>query len=291
MTTVAEAIAGAERELHTAGIDDARLEAELLLAHAGGGRREQVTAALHEPVEPGAERMFAALMVRRLRREPLAYITGHREFYGMDFVCRPGALIPRPETEMLVDLALDEVRGRGPAIDIVDVGTGTGAIACAIAANAPDVRVLAVDSSVDALAIARENVGRLALGARVGLQTADLLEGLGSFDVIVANLPYVSEREWADAQPEVRDFEPKEALVPGPDGTEANLRLLELAGGHLHDGALLALEIGATQGSVICEAARRLFPAAQVSVMKDLAGLDRVLVVRAGRAPRLRGGR
>lgn len=280
MTTVAQAIAGAERELRAAGIEDARLEAELLLAHAGGGRREQVIAALHEPVERGVERALETLLARRLRREPLAYITGHREFYGMDFVCGPGALIPRPETELLVDLALDEVRARGRALDIVDVGTGTGAIACAVAANAPDVRVLAVDSSEDALTIAQENVELLGLGGRVEVRHGDLLEGLGRFDVMVANLPYVGEREWAEAQPEVRDFEPKHALVPGPVGTEANLRLLECAREHVHDGAVIALEIGATQGAVLADAARRLFPAARVSVKKDLAGLDRVLVAR-----------
>ncbi|HEX5478154.1 MAG TPA: peptide chain release factor N(5)-glutamine methyltransferase [Dehalococcoidia bacterium] len=282
MTTVAEAIGSGEHELRAAGVDDARLEAELLLALAEGVRREQVIAALHEAVEAGVEHALSQLLARRVRREPLAYITGHREFYGIDFICRPGALIPRPETELLVDLALDEVRAREGRLRIVDVGTGTGAIACAIAANAPDVRVLAVDSSPEALAIARENVGRLALGGRVELRQSDLLDGAGRFDVIVANLPYVSEREWAGGQPEVRDFEPKEALVPGPAGTEANLRLLEGAGRHVRGGAMIALEIGAAQGRDLRGAARRLFPAAQVSVMKDLAGLDRVLVVRLG---------
>jgi release factor glutamine methyltransferase len=281
LSTGAEAILDAEHRLAAAGIDDARLEAELLLAYAAGASREHVIAALRETVGRETGQAFTQLLARRLRHEPLAYITGHREFYGLDFVCRPGALIPRPETELLVDLALDEVRARQSPPSIVDVGTGTGAIACAIAVNAPDVRVLAVDSSADALAIARENAGRLGVAGRVELRHGDLLERLKRFDVVVANLPYVSEREWAAAQPEVRDFEPRSALVPGPTGTEANLRLLETAPEHVQEGAMLALEMGATQANDLRAAARRLFPAAQVSVKKDLAGLDRLLVVRS----------
>jgi len=278
--TVAEAIARAAERLSAAGIDDAHLEAEVLLAHAMRIDRTHLLAHLHDPLVPATIESFEDLLSRRLVHEPLAYITGHREFYGLDMICEPGALIPRPETELLVEIALEEIQRRRPAIRIVDVGTGTGVIAVSIAASAPEVRVLAVDASEQALALAGRNASRLGVADRVELRRSDLLDGLGEFDVVLANLPYVREDDWQWIEPEIQQWEPREALVGGVRGTEVIERLLGQAPGHLAAGGLLAAEIGDAQGSTLAGSARTHFPEAEIRVRTDLAGLDRVLVVR-----------
>jgi len=276
----AELLHDAARRLDAAGIDDARLEAEVLLACALEVDRSHVLAMLHDESPADAHAAFDALLARRLGHEPLAYITGVREFYGVAIICAPGALIPRPETEMLVDMALDEVRRRGPALRIADVGTGGGAIAVAIALNAPAARLVAIERSDAALNVARRNVERYGLASRVELIRGDLLEGTGAFDLIVANLPYVADADWQALPPEIREHEPEEALDAGPAGTELTERLLAQAPGHLASAGLLAAEIGETQAAALVEAARRAFPATAPCVIKDLAGRDRVLVVR-----------
>jgi release factor glutamine methyltransferase len=277
---IAEIIHNAATRLDAESIDDARLEAEVLLAYVLRADRAHLLARMADDADAEASARFEVLLARRLAREPLAYIVGHREFYGIEVECAPGALIPRPETEMLVELALDEVRRRGDALRIVDVGTGSGAIALAIAANAPGVRVTAIDASEAALAVARRSVERTGVADRVELRAGDLLEEQGVFDVIVANLPYVSAAEWELVQPEIREYEPREALVGGASGTEAVERLLREAPPHLAPGGLLAAEIGATQGARLLAVARECFPDAHVCVIKDLAGLDRVLEIR-----------
>ena len=280
-TTVALTLAAAQERLSAAGVDDARLEAELLLAHALGGDRARVIAMLGEPLDGRMADALETLLTRRLRREPLAYITGQREFYGLDISCSAAALIPRPETELLVDIVLAEPRRRGvESARIIDVGTGTGAIACAIAVHAAGAHVTATDVSDEALALAAANAERLGVSDRVQFRRTDLLRGLGQFDIILANLPYVTELEWRALAPEVRDFEPKLALVPGPCGTEANEALLAGAAEHSASGAVLALEMGASQAAALSASARACFPGAEVSVIKDLAGRDCVLMVR-----------
>jgi len=282
MLIIGEALRRAIQRADAAGIEDARLECELLMAHALASDRTHVLAGLTEPISDARLAAFNELARRRIEnREPLAYITGRCEFYGLSLICAAGALIPRPETEMLVDLALEQIAQRSGHARIVDVGTGTGAVACAIAALAPDTRVLAVDASTEALAIAAQNVASLGLGDRVALRRGDLLADTGEFDVIVANLPYVADADWADLALEIRLHEPKQALVPGPRGTEAIERLLRLAPAHLAACGVLAAEMGAMQGGELVALAVACFPQATVSVMKDFAGLDRVLVVRA----------
>jgi release factor glutamine methyltransferase len=160
------------------------------------------------------------------------------------------------------------------------VGTGSGAIALAVAVNAPAARIAATDASHDALAIARRNVDVNGLSARVTLRRASLLEDAGEYDVIVANLPYVSESEWAVLEPEIREHEPRESLVGGETGAEVIERLLAQAPRHLATGGVLAAEIGASQGAQLLSCARQFFPEAHAYVMKDFAGRDRVLVVR-----------
>ena len=278
--SIGTTIARAAAQLSAAGIDDARLEAEVLFAHATGSRRSHVLATMRDDAPAAALDAFGRLLTRRLAREPLAYITGHREFYGIDIACAPGALIPRPESEMLVDIAVREIERRGTSLRIADIGTGSGAIAIAIAKHAPGARVTAIDASSDALDLARKNAQSRGVLARIELREGDLLEGAGEFDVIVANLPYVSEAEWPDLQPEIRDHEPRHALVGGPDGTEVIERLLRQADGHLASCGLLACEIGATQGDAVRGMVQQAFPQGSVDVVRDLAGLDRVVTVR-----------
>jgi release factor glutamine methyltransferase len=162
------------------------------------------------------------------------------------------------------------------------VGTGSGAIAVAIAVSAPGVRVIAIDASETALGVATRNARQHGVEARVELSAGDLLGGQGAFDVIVANLPYVSEADWRGLPPEIREHEPREALTPGPLGTEAVSALLAQAPAHLAANGVLAAEIGDRQGAALLAEAARAFPEADRCVMKDLAGLDRVLVVRVG---------
>lgn len=276
--TIADFLAVGTRRLGAAGIPDAALEAEVLLAFTLGMDRTRLLARLHDVLPPRAGHAYSEVEERRLRREPLAYIVGRREFYGIDIVCRPGALIPRPETEMLVEVALTEIRGE--ELRIADVGTGSGAIAVAILVNDPRVRLTATDTSSRAIELALENARRARVVDRIDLRRGNLLEELGQFDLIVANLPYVSEAEWRRLEPEVRDYEPMEALVGGPAGTETIRRFLVAAPGHLAGGGTMALEIGAGQGEELAVAARTNFPEATIVVRTDLAGLDRVLEVR-----------
>ena len=278
--TIAEALAATARRLETAGIDDAHLEAEVLLAHTLGIDRAHLLARLSDPLEDAAGGAFEALVARRLHHEPLAYVTGVREFFGLEFSCGPEALIPRQETELLVEVALAEISRRRPGVGVVDVGTGGGASAGAIAVNAPGTPVTAVDASTGALALARRNAERHGVAQQIALCRGDLLEGLGAFEVIVANLPYVSARDWDGLAPELRLWEPRDALVGGERGTEIVERLLDRAHGHLAMGGMLAAEIGDTQGAALQAYAHARFPEAEIHVRTDLAGHDRALVVR-----------
>ncbi|HEY8172732.1 MAG TPA: peptide chain release factor N(5)-glutamine methyltransferase [Dehalococcoidia bacterium] len=278
MVTIAQTLHDAASRFASAGIDDGRLEAEALLAHVVSSNRTQLLARFNEPLAEAIATSFEVLIGRRLAREPLAYIVGHREFYGIDIICAPGALIPRPETELLVDVALGAAQSRG-ATKITDVGTGTGALAIAIAVNAPDVVITAVDASPGALAIAATNLARYALDTRVLLRHAHLLDGLGEFNVILANLPYIRSDGIAALQPEIREFEPLEALDGGITGTELMDQLLEQAPFHLAGAGILALEVGDTQAASVAAKARDCFPDARVCVIKDLAGFDRVVQV------------
>ncbi len=285
MTTHAAAIAEAATRLRDAHIDDAHLEAEVLLAHVIGLSRSQLLAKLTDAPAESEFAAYRAVVDRRLRHEPLAYITGHREFYGIDIRCDARALIPRPETEMLVDIALEELRDRGDDLRIIDVGTGTGAIAVAITSTNVTAHVVAVDASDGSLVLAAENASAMDVSGRVTLGKRDLLGGEGAFDVILANLPYISRADWAALPPEIRDWEPAAALIGGERGTAVIEILLAAAPMHLAPLGVLALEIGAGQADSVITTARRCFPTADIHARKDLAGIDRVVVIRDDAQP------
>jgi release factor glutamine methyltransferase len=268
--------------LRRAAIDDAALEAELLLAHALGPTREQLFARLSEPLDCDQRQRFEQLIERRLAHEPLAYITGHKEFYGLDLICSPAALIPRPETELLVELALDWLSITVIAAPIVvDVGTGTGAIALAIAAHAAHARIVAIDTSRASLEVAATNAERLGVRDRVSLVQGSLLEALQApADVIVANLPYIADDVYATLPPEIRQHEPDQALRAGGRGTELIESLIEQAPTLLRSGGLLLTEHAWDQGESLRRAARVAFPYARIETKRDLAALERALVVQ-----------
>jgi len=284
-TTLGSVLHDAAERLRRAGIEDAQLEADVLLRHALGmdEERAHMLALLHEPIDATATARFEELLRRRLEHEPTAYIVGFREFYGIELACSPAALIPRPETELLVEIALDWLARLEPAAPrplIVDVGTGNGALAIALALNRPEARVVAIDTSAEALRLARDNVERHGVGGRVGLVRGDLLRPLGaSADLIVANLPYVSEGDWEGLPAEIQSHEPRAALVGGRGGTETIARLLAEAPARLKSRSLLLCECGDLQADALRIEAVRAFPEAWIEVRQDLAGLDRVLYV------------
>jgi release factor glutamine methyltransferase len=298
-TTRALVDEGADR-LRSLGMDTPRLDTELLLAHAIGVDRTAVVAHGDAPVGASAEEKFHAFLERRAAGEPVAYIRGMKEFHGIALTVDSRALIPRPETEALVDLVLGETMGRltsavravGP-LRIIDVGTGSGALAIALAVAlrkrrvpAEDVAITAVDVSDEALDLARENAVGHAVGDRLSFAATDLLPadaGSSPWDVVVANLPYVRSDQMATLPVDVR-FEPALALDGGPDGLLVIGRLLgALETGLAADGVAF-LEIGADHGEDIVALVGERLPGWTCQVQADLAGLPRTAVVRRAAA-------
>ncbi len=278
--TAAEALHAARRRLEDAGIEEAALEAEVLLRHVLELDRAQLFARIDDAVDDSALPAFQRLVERRLAHEPTAYIVGHREFFGLDLETTPVALIPRPETELLVEKAL-RLAPDGP-FAIADVGTGCGAIAIALATHLPQAVVFAIDDSASALALAARNVARYGLTERVHLLRGDLLDPVPEpVELIVANLPYVKTADWEALPPEIRDHEPRAALDAGPLGTEVLERLLRAAPPHLRPAGRLLAEIAWDEGERLLAVARECFAEARPRVKKDFAGLDRVLIVDA----------
>lgn len=269
--------------LEEAGIPTAKLDAEVLLGAVLGLSRAQVLARAHTKIRRPQRGHFAALIQRRARGEPVAYILGKKEFYGRDFAVDRRVLIPRPETEELVDRAVDalELEGRD-APRAADVGTGSGAIAVTLAAEVPALQVVATDISGAALRVARANAEQHGVAARVELREGSLLAPLADdppFDLIVANLPYVGTNERALLTPDVAEYEPHEALFAGPEGLDLFPPLFEQLRARplLRPGGIVLLEIGYAQGPSLARLARRYFPDGRVTVHKDLAHHDRIV--------------
>jgi release factor glutamine methyltransferase len=266
--SIRDALGGAVDALAAAGVDSPRLDAELLLAAATGWDRARLAAEPEAGVPAAAARRFGEMVRRRLRREPVAYILGRKGFRHIELAVDRRVLIPRPETEPLVELALELAPRR-----VLDIGTGWGAIALAIADELPDCELVATDTSAAALEVARANVERLGMAERVELVEAMLPPEPGEPDLIVANLPYVAERDWAGLEPEVTDWEPREALLGGPDGLDVIRAAIPVAA---TAAPSLALEVGAEQAQAVGEL---LFEAgfAKVETRPDLAGIPRVV--------------
>jgi len=265
--------------------DEARLEAEVLLRHVLGLTRAQLYAQLDRPLLADQAAAYADLLARRLAHEPVAYLTGHREFFGLDFLVNRHVLIPRPETELLVELGLSEARRLAhlaPAgLTIADVGTGCGCVAISLAVHLPAARVYALDASPPALAVAAANCQRHDVAGRVRLLPGDLLAPLPApVHSIVANLPYIPRPELEALPLEIRLHEPRAALDGGEDGLATIRRLLAEAPAHLLSGGAVLLEIAHGQGQAVVALAKQHFPAAALAVHRDGGGQERVVAVR-----------
>ena len=294
------AVRGALKEaiarLRAAEVPSAILSAELLLMHVLGRDRTWLYTHPEEPLDLYVLAKYFALIARRAAGEPAQYLTGKQEFWGLDFEVTPAVLIPRPETEHIIEVALERLGPRGiktnmrtgepsPALRIADVGTGSGCLAVALARELPHAEILATDISAPALEVARRNASRHGVGDRVHFIQTDLIEAAlqtpaheaQSFDLIVSNPPYVARNEAASLPREVREHEPASALFGGPTGVEIYVRLIEQAASLLRPRGILVLELG--YGAA--DAVRRLFHVQQawanVSLTNDLAGIPRVI--------------
>ncbi len=273
--TLQQALSQARGKLAASGIEDASLEAELLLRHSLGMERVQLYLDIGRDLDPREEAAFSQLLGRRLKGEPSAYITGHREFFGLDFRVGPDVLIPRPETELLVEKAIQVARERSIS-RIAEIGTGCGAIAISLVLALPAVRLYATDISASALEVARLNCQKHKVMDKVQLLRGDMLEPLPEpVDLIVANLPYIGASELAASG--LASFEPRLALDGGADGLDKIRRLCRQAGVKLRPRGILLLEVGQGQAMPLVTFLRGLFPKAQVEVFPDLGGIERMV--------------
>ena len=293
--TIAELLRWTEAHFRKLGLATPLLDAEILLASALGTTRLRLYTEYQKLVEPEERARFRALVERRSRKEPVAYITGRREFYSLDLEVIPAVLVPRPETEHLVEAALAELKARAPEAEtrLLDLGTGSGNIAIAIAVNAPSVCIDAVDSSSAALEVAARNARAHKVEDRIRFHEGDFLSGAPSgalYDVIVSNPPYISRREYEHLMADVRLHEPRDALIDtkSPEGDGLGF-YRALAAGALAiacAGALVAVEVGAraspSETSPAAEVAE-LFTSAGLRherTVRDLAGIERVVAAR-----------
>lgn len=273
---------GAAR-LAAAGVTSAEFDVGLLFRAAAGWSAAELIARVGDTLSPAVGNAFHRLVSERATRRPLQQVLGRVEFFGLSLVVGPGALIPRPDTETLVEAALARFSSTGGAPRIADVGCGSGAVALALASHLPAARIVALDNSRAALAVAAENLRRCALGHRVCLSAGDLLSSVGTatLDGAVANLPYIPDAEIETLEPEVRDHEPRSALAGGPDGLDPLRRLAPMAARAVRPGGAVFVEIGAGQertASRVLEGAG-LGP---VDATPDLNGIPRVLAAAIG---------
>lgn len=327
MASLRAAVVAARQRLSAAGIDEPQIEAELLLRYAlevasgadealarpssASGRavsRTQLYTQLEENAPAEVEAAFESFLARRLAHEPSAYITGRTEFRGLELALTQAVLVPRPETEGLVEAVLRELgrtqypglnpepseraaglgpqarrssaAGRAGRLCVVDVGTGSGAIAVALAQALPRAEVYATDVSREALAVAAENARRHGLERRLALRHGDLLAPLQDYvECIIANLPYVTSADWSRLEPELREYEPRLALDGGADGLDLVRALLTQAPRYLRPGGLVALEIGEEQAAALGRFIEEALPGAAWRVEQDFAGKDRYCLV------------
>ena len=279
--TLSEALRLASNSLYTAEIEDALIEAELLLGYVLGVSKAQLYSQPERLLTTEEAGDLQQLVQRRLLREPTAYIMKRCEFYGFDFYLVRRVLIPRPETELLVEKTIEFASPRLSAESgfiIADIGTGCGAVAISLALSLPEARIYATDISDSALQVASVNCQRHKVGSRVKLLQGDLLEPLPEpVDVIVANLPYIRDCELQMLAPEITDYEPVIALSGGEDGLDKIRCLLQQAPGKIRPGGCLLLEVGQGQDKAVSSIINSHFPQASIELIPDLSGINRVM--------------
>ncbi len=276
--TLKEALRRARELLAASHVAERTLESEILLRHVIKSDRVQLYQDLNRELTPAQEQSFWHFINRYLKGEPIAYITGHKEFYSLDFCVDRRVLVPRPETETLVEKAIELAR-RYHIISCADVGTGCGAIAVSLAVHLPEVTIYATDSSADALAVARINCERHGVAGRIRLLAGNLLEPLPEpVDLITANLPYVKTAEIPEKGP--LSYEPKAALDGGADGLDEIRRFCPQVKDKLRPRGYVLMEIGLGQSGAVTDIVKRTFPTAKIEIFPDLAGIERVVCFR-----------
>lgn len=283
--TVFELLSSAVLMLQEAGVENSRLDAEVLLACCMKETRSMFLAHPERIVPAPAREIFASLLERRTQGEPVAYLTGNKEFWSLSLKVDRRVLIPRPDSEIIVEEALKfavENFGRGNRISILELGTGSGAISVALAGELPGADITATDISKAALELASLNAAENNAGQRIKFVTGSLFENVsGRFDLIVSNPPYISEAEYAGLSRQIREYEPIQALVSGPDGTECHEAIIAGARDFLNPGGALFLEIGVLQKQKVEEIFKKE-GYNRIAFRKDYAGLFRVAAARRG---------
>jgi release factor glutamine methyltransferase len=284
--TLADAINNAAVTLSTAGITNARLDAEVLLAHII--RKDRVWLITHrdDALDEKGRLDFDEALRRRTKREPLQYLIGNQEFWGLEFKVTPDVLIPRPETELVIEAALAIVQDRNQQVRIIDLCTGSGCIAVSLAKELTSAHVIATDASESALAVARENARYHGVANRIRYLEGDLFDPLkeldirGRVDIMVSNPPYVRAGDLPALQPEVKDYEPLMALIAGPEGTEMAKRIIRTAPEYLKKNGALIMEMGLGQAEALTRMAEATGAYNKPGILKDLAGIERVIVAK-----------
>ena len=282
--TLRERLLAARARLTSAGVDnnEAVLDTNLLARHVLGWSRSDMLLRQDDPPPAGFEEAFNALIERRARREPAAYIRGRQEFWSRDFEVTPEVLIPRPETELIVEELLNLLPVDAPALPrrVADIGTGSGCIAVSVAAERANVHLVATDISRSALDVARRNAAAVGVAPRIEFIECAYLSGTtGPFDFILSNPPYISEPEYEELAPEVREYEPETALLAGEDGLRDIRQIVDVAAQRLKPGGTLFMEIGHTQGDALAELLKD-FPSLTLSrISTDLQRIPRVAVI------------
>lgn len=283
--TVAEAIQKAAARLLALEIPNARLDAEVLLGHALGRDRAWILIHMQDQLDDQGRRIFERDIERRSVREPLQYITGTQEFWGLPFKVTPAVLIPRPETELVVETAIKAANRKATPV-IIDLCTGSGCIAISLAKELPHARIFATERSDAALDIARQNARQNSVADRVRFLAGDLFGPLEemdlrtNIDIIVANPPYIRSDELPTLQPEVRDFEPEMALIAGKEGTEIAERIILQSPEYVKPGGFLVMEMGIGQADALKKTIDETGKYGLIEVLKDLAGIERVIVAQ-----------
>jgi release factor glutamine methyltransferase len=272
--------------LSAAGITNARLDAEVLLARIIQKDRVWLITHRDDVLDDKNQLDFDETIRRRAKREPLQHIIGNQEFWGLEFKVTPDVLIPRPETELIIEAALSVVEDRNRQVMIIDLCTGSGCIAVSLAKELASAHVIATDASERALAVARENARDHGVADRIRYLEGDLFDPLeeldirGRVDIIVSNPPYVRTGDLPTLQPEVRDYEPAMALIAGPEGTEMAMKIIQLAPEYLKKSGALIMEMGLGQAEALTRIVEATGAYSKLEILKDLAGIERVIVAR-----------
>lgn len=279
--SLGKALREARARLREAGIETAALDARVLASHILGMSAEELILQEAAPVPPHAFARLSDAVARRARHEPVAYITGVREFWSLTFAVEPGCLIPRPDTEAIVAAVLDILRTRSRPLRVLDLGTGSGCLLLALLSELPSARGVGIEAGWRAVRIARSNAVRLGLGDRASFLQGDWAEAVaGPFDVIVANPPYIPSTDIAGLPPDVREYEPAGALDGGADGLDSIRAVMARIGNILAADGLAAMEFGPGQAGDVERLARELAGLHQQRLVADLAGRTRGIVLR-----------